>query len=150
MCGVDAIQYLTGCSYGKGNLIHKDYGKTAFTFYDRSKNRGARLLFTPKFPETLAAESHYLTEKRKGGELSVHDNERNTALRAEMTRWLMTSELEEIYSVEEVSAAPPRRAMVLASLDCENCGEKTMESRTRRFGGRTLCIPCFQQVEQKI
>ena len=32
MCGVDAIQFLTGCSFGKGNLIHKDYGKSAFTF----------------------------------------------------------------------------------------------------------------------
>ena len=27
MCGVDAIQYLTGCTFGKGNLIHQDYGK---------------------------------------------------------------------------------------------------------------------------
>ncbi|MFH2059795.1 MAG: formylmethanofuran dehydrogenase subunit E family protein, partial [Pseudomonadota bacterium] len=26
MCGVDAIQFLTGCSFGKGNLIHKDFG----------------------------------------------------------------------------------------------------------------------------
>jgi formylmethanofuran dehydrogenase subunit E len=35
MCGVDAIQFLTGCTFGKGNLIHKDYGKNVFTFYDR-------------------------------------------------------------------------------------------------------------------
>jgi formylmethanofuran dehydrogenase subunit E len=27
MCGVDAIQYLTGCTIGKGNLIHKDVGR---------------------------------------------------------------------------------------------------------------------------
>jgi len=26
-CGVDAIQYLLGCTFGKGNLIFKDYGK---------------------------------------------------------------------------------------------------------------------------
>jgi len=25
-----------------------------------------------------------------------------------------------------------------------------MESRTRRFVGRTLCIPCFLKIEQKI
>jgi len=25
-----------------------------------------------------------------------------------------------------------------------------MESRTRRFDGQTLCIPCFEAVEQKI
>ena len=31
-CGVDAIRFLTGCTFGKGNLIHKDYGKNAFTY----------------------------------------------------------------------------------------------------------------------
>src|SRR4030066_311273 len=40
MCGVDAIQFLTGCTFGKGNLIHKDYGKMAFNFYDRNKDEG--------------------------------------------------------------------------------------------------------------
>jgi formylmethanofuran dehydrogenase subunit E len=45
MCGVDAIQFLTGCTYGKGNLIHRDYGKMAFSFYDRENGRGIRLLF---------------------------------------------------------------------------------------------------------
>ncbi len=33
MCGVDAIQVLTGCTFGKGNLIFNDYGKKAFSFY---------------------------------------------------------------------------------------------------------------------
>ena len=32
MCGVDAIQVLTGCTFGKGNLIHKDYGKKHSVF----------------------------------------------------------------------------------------------------------------------
>ncbi|MDQ3401020.1 MAG: TraR/DksA C4-type zinc finger protein, partial [Chloroflexota bacterium] len=33
------------------------------------------------------------------------------------------------------------------SLTCEDCDESTMETRTRRFGGRTLCIPCFERAE---
>jgi formylmethanofuran dehydrogenase subunit E len=31
-CAVDAIQFLTGCTFGKGNLINLDYGKNAFRF----------------------------------------------------------------------------------------------------------------------
>ncbi len=43
MCAVDAIQYMTGCTFGKGNLIYRDYGKNAFTFWRRSDGRaGAR------------------------------------------------------------------------------------------------------------
>ncbi len=39
MCGVDAIQVLTGCTYGKGNLIHRDLGKMAFSFYRRTDGK---------------------------------------------------------------------------------------------------------------
>ncbi len=36
-CGVDAVQVITGCTMGKGNLIFKDTGKMAFTFINRKK-----------------------------------------------------------------------------------------------------------------
>ena len=49
MCGVDAVQYLTGCTFGKGNLIHRDYGKMAFTFYDREKGHGSFDAFSKRF-----------------------------------------------------------------------------------------------------
>jgi formylmethanofuran dehydrogenase subunit E len=29
MCAVDAIRFLTGCTFGKGNLVHLDHGKNA-------------------------------------------------------------------------------------------------------------------------
>ena len=47
MCGVDAIQYLIGCTYGKGNLIHRDYGKNAFNFYRRRDDKAARIVAKP-------------------------------------------------------------------------------------------------------
>ena len=44
-CGVDAVQYLTGCTFGKGNLIFKDYGKQVYTFYSRNKGKGVRMVY---------------------------------------------------------------------------------------------------------
>src|SRR5450756_2944554 len=35
-CSVDAIQVVTGCTFGKGNLIFKDYGKHVYTFINRA------------------------------------------------------------------------------------------------------------------
>ena len=58
--------------------------------------------------------------------------------------------LEEMFLVEESFVPPPRPARILESLKCSRCNEMTMESRTRRFDGQTLCIPCFEQVEQKM
>ncbi|MBC7237871.1 MAG: formylmethanofuran dehydrogenase subunit E family protein, partial [Chloroflexi bacterium] len=42
-CGVDAIQVLTGCTLGKGNLILRDWGKQVFTFGRRSDGRMVRV-----------------------------------------------------------------------------------------------------------
>ncbi|MDJ0622728.1 MAG: FmdE family protein [Desulfocapsaceae bacterium] len=129
MCGVDGIQFLTGCTFGKGNLIHLDYGKAAFSFYDRDGTKALRLLLRP---DAMAGES--------GDEPD----------RQEIERLLMSKPLEEIFKIEQIHGPPPRGARILASLACDSCGESTMESRTRRFAGETLCIPCFNQVEQKI
>ncbi len=42
-CAVDAIQVVTGCTFGKGNLIFKDYGKQIYTFYNRNTGKGIRV-----------------------------------------------------------------------------------------------------------
>jgi len=31
LCAVDAVQVMTGCTFGKGNLIFRDYGKQVYT-----------------------------------------------------------------------------------------------------------------------
>ena len=43
-CGVDAVQFITGCTLGKGNLILKGTGKMAFTFINRKKGEAFRLI----------------------------------------------------------------------------------------------------------
>ena len=42
-CGVDAVQVLTGCTTGKGNLIIRDWGKQVFTLGRRSDGRMVRV-----------------------------------------------------------------------------------------------------------
>ena len=46
-CAVDAIQFLTGCTVGKGNMIVKDMGKSAFSFYRRSDGKALRIVSRP-------------------------------------------------------------------------------------------------------
>ena len=53
-CGVDAFQCLSGCTFGKGNLIFKDYGKHVYTLYNRSSRKGARVFFNARsIPENI-------------------------------------------------------------------------------------------------
>lgn len=124
MCGVDAIQYLTGCSFGKGNLIHRDFGKSAYTFFDRKAGRGFRALFK--------------------------DNGAQSDNREERIQLLLKASLDDLFDMEPVEQPPVRPARILKSIPCSRCKERTMESRIRLFDGEMLCIPCFNQVEQKI
>ena len=43
MCAVDAIQFLVSCTFGKGNLLYRDYGKVAFSFWRRRDSKGIRI-----------------------------------------------------------------------------------------------------------
>jgi formylmethanofuran dehydrogenase subunit E len=149
MCGVDAIQFLTGCTFGKGNLIHKDYGKMAFSFYDRSKNIGFRALLRPDISSDLGPELQRLMKKVEDVPACGEDHAQLQKLRDELQERYMTANLEDMFSISEPSFPTPKPARVLQSLRCEACGEMTMESRTRRFNGKTLCLPCFEKVEQK-
>jgi len=150
MCGVDAIQYLTGCTFGKGNLIHRDHGKMAFTFFERKEERGFRCLLKSKARDDMHEEVSTLQLKIASSEANDAEQKRCNELRRQMEERLMVSDLDELFEIMEPNERMPRSARILASLVCEACGESTMESRTRRFAGKTLCQPCFDRVERKI
>lgn len=150
MCGVDAIQFLTGCTMGKGNLIHRDYGKMAFSFYSRKSGKGFRALLNQEIRGGLDNEIGRLTARIQAGTATEEEIKRNRALRTQMQERLLEADLETVFHVSRQPSPAPSPAKILESLVCEACGETAMESRTRRMGGKTLCIPCFNKVEQKI
>jgi formylmethanofuran dehydrogenase subunit E len=149
MCGVDAVQFLTGCTFGKGNLIHLDYGKNAFTFYRRSDGKGFRIVtradaFRDQDDELIALRKKMLKEK-----LTPEEQEKMEQGKRVRTGRIMDANLEDLFEVKPEEGPIPKKARVLQSLMCEVCGEPTMESRTRRFLGQTLCIPCFEAMERR-
>ncbi len=149
MCGVDGIQVLTGCTFGKGNLIHKDFGKAAFTFYRRGDGKAFRAAFRRVTREPESDEMRELMKKIVSGEATEEEKLRVGELKARTRERIFNASLENLFTVSEPARPEPRAARILDSLDCCVCGESTMESRTRRYAGRTYCIPCFEQVDQK-
>jgi len=70
-CAVDGIQVVTGCTFGKGNLIFRDYGKHVYTFFNRNTGEGIRISRKkgPKPQDLLAArgEDVFEVSEPKGG-----------------------------------------------------------------------------------
>ena len=149
MCGVDAIQFLVGCTFGKGNLIHLDYGKNAFTFHRRSDGKAIRMVVKAEAFMDEDDELNALRKKMAKEELNEREQKRlKEALEARIKR-IMEIELTKLFDIKPIQRPIPSKARILESLTCEVCGEATMESRTRRFRGQILCIPCFETVEKR-
>lgn len=149
MCAVDAIQFLTGCTFGKGNLVHRDYGKIAFSFFDLQGNRAVRLTVKPGCFGPEREEMRSLMKKSRTEDLSAEDNNRLIQLRKDQIRDIMSRDISEMFNVQEIEQKPPRSARVMDSHECSGCSEMTMESRVRMYDGQYFCIPCFDKVDQK-
>jgi len=149
MCGVDAVQFLTGCTFGKGNLIHLDYGKNAFTFFRRSDGKGIRIVTKRGIPQDPDDELSTLRKKMLREKLTPEEQEKMEKGKAARIARIMDADPQDLFEINPVRGPIPKKARILQSLPCEACGELTMESRTRRYFGQTLCIPCFKAMEQR-
>ena len=147
-CGVDAIQVLTGCTYGKGNLIHKDYGKSVYTFYNRKTGKALRLSVKPEIfssAEEPGDRSKELFEKIRNGSATEADIAVHNKLREERIKWILRAG-EELFNIKELKMASPEKARIFNDVICENCGEPMMSTRICEKDSKTLCIPCCKEL----
>lgn len=139
-CSVDAIQVMTGCSFGKGNLIFQDYGKQVYTFFKRSTGQGIRISVDYTYDES--PEEQAVWRQFTAGDRSPEVVRNIQELKTRKVRDILAAGDERVLKVDAVEIAPPPKARIFASLRCDRCGEKVMESRVREVDGKKLCIPC--------
>src|SRR3990172_4604312 len=65
-CAVDAVQVMTGCTFGKGNLIFRDYGKQVYTFIKRPSGKSIRISIDWQKPAETKEEKTLLEKYMKG------------------------------------------------------------------------------------
>lgn len=141
-CSIDAIQDMLGCTAGKGNLIFRDYGKQAFTFYSRDKNKALRIYFKGDVFEGMDR----LRQKYFKGELGPDEKKEFEALREEVIQKILTAPDEELLCVKEVDIPAPEKARIYPSLRCQECGEAFMEIMGRMVNGKVVCRECFERM----
>ncbi|MDD3343341.1 MAG: FmdE family protein [Sulfurospirillaceae bacterium] len=121
-CGVDAIQVLLGCSMGKGNLIYKDTGKQAFSFFDRKNGKSGRIVFKrPLNPDFQ---------------------------RQQLQEHILTAPIEELFELKKPHFTLPESARLFASKVCEICGESAPEHKMRLQKEKIVCLDCFSPYDR--
>lgn len=143
-CAVDALQVMTGCTFGKGNMIFRDYGKQVYTFIKRPSGKAIRVSVSWKSPPETD-EDREMWERYVRGERTpevvrtVHDR-KSLKIRA-----IMEAGDDELFRLQRLTLTPPEEARIYPSVICSICGEKVMEPRARVKDGAIVCIPCAGQ-----
>jgi len=142
-CGVDAIQVVAGTTAGKGNLVIHDYGKHAFTFYNRKDGKAVRVTFN-RNEATESGDFTALRAKVFSGKASDVEEDRFHELMHKATVDLLHAPAEQILKIEKITMDAPKKARIFASVTCESCGESVADAKTRNVDGKCICIPCAE------
>ena len=142
-CSADAIQVLTGCTFGKGNFIYKDYGKMALTLLSRSTGKGVRVALKP---DAFRLDEVHMTLLRKtmAGEATEEDRKRFGKLHWERACHILETPVEVLFNITAVEMELPKKARIEPSECCAVCGEPTMPSKMETSNGKQVCRGCFQ------
>lgn len=116
-CGVDAVQVITGCTFGKGNLLYKGTGKMAFSFYNRSNGESLRIILKP-FKEEMD--------------------------RSQRQEFILNSSIDALFNVSKPTFELPEKARLFTTIECEVCGEGAPEHKIRINDGKKVCLDCFK------
>ena len=148
MCAVDAIQALVGCTFGKGNLIFRDRGKVAFTFFRRRDGKSARLVEKLRDDEQFRRFRDLRTRLER---LDLPPEERNAfeaelaELRRQDMERLLSAPFETLFDIKPALCDIPGMARRLPTIACEACGEGVMSTRIVEVAGRRLCMDCAER-----
>lgn len=117
-CGVDAVQAILSCTFGKGNLLYHNSGKMAFSFFKREN--GQKLRF------------YYKARKKEG------------MSRQEYIDYLLNADFTELFTISEPRYDLPEKARLFDTVTCAICGEGAPEHKIRLQEGQTVCLDCFK------
>ena len=140
-CAADAIQYVTGATFGKGNLIFRDYGKHVYTFFNRRTGKGVRIAEDFRGFESDSRYGELKKRQQEGEDVSRE----MTEFKMDKVAAILRADDKDFLKIEPSSSPPPAPARIRASVRCTMCGERFMESRARMTGGKIVCISCFEK-----
>jgi len=143
-CAVDAVQVVTGCTFGKGNLIFKDYGKQVYTFIKRPSGESLRISVKWESPQETEEEKE-MWEKYIRGDRSEDVLKAVHYRKSRKIDSIIHAGDEELFTIKKVRMEPPEEAEIYPSIRCSLCGEKVMKPRAKVRDGKIVCIPCFEK-----
>lgn len=141
-CAVDAVQVLTGCTYGKRNLLHRDNGKSAFTFWRRGDGVGVRVQARPGSVAFRDERTWELAGKVEAGTATIDEAAQFADVQRDRIARILAAPVDEVLIVEDLTGDTPPVRPLAPTEACERCGEQTSVDTLHNHRGDMVCPPC--------
>ena len=147
-CGVDAVQVLTGCTFGKGNLLFIDHGKQVYRFVRSQDGRGIRIALKHG---AMDNETHHLLRNKVVEKTATPDEaEEFIKLHREIALRLVEASPEDYFKWQEIKIDLPKGPQLNPTVQCAFCGEGVMEQRAHVRDGIIACPECTESYESRV
>jgi formylmethanofuran dehydrogenase subunit E len=144
-CVSDGVEFVTGCSIGKGSLFYKDLGKTAFTIVNKD-GKGIRMCAKHESPDIIKAsfpafQDYYqkvVIEKSTDPEMIANYK------KASFDRNFKTLSIpiDQLFTIQDIQLEIPEKNGKDESVVCSVCGESVRKSKTTEINGKIVCTTC--------
>ena len=145
-CAVDAVQFINGATFGKGNLIFEDHGIHAYTFIERRSEKQIRIELKQDIFQDESGKRKELLQKRSKNipltdeeTLFFEENRKSTIDK------LLKMADEDLFYTKDTSIRIPEKASIFSSLQCTKCKLGVMETKIRVLNEQYYCIPCWKK-----
>jgi len=122
-CAVDAVQAVTGCTFGKRNLVPRLIGKPAYTWQHMASGEGVRIYV--HYWDRFDADGQFRATMRqaKDGKLSDTDAAAFDAEHDRLIRHILAAPAAELFYITPVDTAPPAKSGGFSAAPCAACNE---------------------------
>jgi len=143
-CAVDAIQEVTGCTFGKRNIYLDHIGKPVYILQNTKSGTAVRAYCT--YWETF--DHTELRALRKTAKAADSSDAQKAALlkkTEETIEAVLAAPESELFSITRIKLpAPPKSGKYLAEA-CTDCGEQADVALLTKLEGKQLCKECVEQ-----
>jgi formylmethanofuran dehydrogenase subunit E len=152
-CFADGTQYVTGCTFGNGGLIYRDYGKMAVTLVRRSEpDSGIRVRLQNDYVRSGREQWAGLRQSNTNSSNATVQST-GSEVNADAAFGLVGRPLGEFCDIEtDVSVRLPQNGDEHSRerVVCVACDESVRRAKTVEHDGERRCVPCAKAPYQQL
>ncbi|SHJ71067.1 FmdE family protein [Desulfofundulus thermosubterraneus] len=141
-CAADAVQVMSGCTFGKRNFVYRDNGKYVFTFACMGEQQALRVSLKAGVLSREGDGFVTLMEKVANGLATEEEREEFYHRQEPLMKYILEGPVEEIFEMQVVNLEKSLPELRLQMVTCSRCGEEMMKDHAFFQEGRPVCKDC--------